>query len=71
MKLYSDVCCLPTLSIEYILSNSIKIVCERYDAAVSGKLVNAFSALIAFEASPDIREISSTDSSFSFINPKQ
>ena len=71
MKLYSDVCCLPTFSIEYILSNSIKTVCERYDAAVSGKLVNAFIDLIAFEAGPDIREISSTDSSFSFIKPKQ
>jgi len=44
MKLYSDICCLPAFSIEYILSNSVKTVCERYDAAVSGKLVNAFAA---------------------------
>jgi len=71
MKLYSDVCCFPTFSIEYILSNSIRTVCKRYDAAVRGKLVNAFAALIEFEARPDIREISSTDSSFSFIKPKQ
>ena len=32
------------LSIEYILSNSLWRVCERYNAAVSGKLVNAFAA---------------------------
>jgi len=71
MKLYSDACCLPTFSIEYILNNSIKTVCERYDAAVSGKLKNAFAALTEFEARPDVRELSLTESSFSFILPKQ
>jgi len=58
-------------SIEYILSNSIKTVCETMRCCGQRETRKRICSLIAFEVRPVIREISSTYTSFSSAKAKQ